>query len=448
MLKKVDAAHLLNLNFTFGLFSLILFYETFVIIWFRGVCMNVVKIKNKFCMSLVFVGISFISFVLLSCVSSEEKSPFYLLDPPENYSSAEINPLPGNFDQTAIDFVKNLKAGWNLGNTLDAIGGYWSPGLAMETSWGQPKASKELMVALKNSGITTVRIPVSWSRHLDDAFTIDSEWMARVKEVVDFALDAGLFVIINSHHDNEPDFYQLEEAYREQSVEFARRIWKQIALEFRNYDERLIFEFFNEPRMEGSRFEWGFDANKSIYKTAMTILQEMIQVALDEVRSSGSNNAKRFVMITAYAADIEATLSKLFQLPHDIIEDKFIISVHAYSPYSFAMQSPGERIFTKSFENELTRVFSLLETHFIKKGLPVIIGEYGATDKNNLKDRIKWFSHYCTLASNAGIPTILWDNGSLWEQGETYSENYGFFDRHNFKWFFPEILDAIIEAYK
>ena len=354
----------------------------------------------------------------------------------------------------AIDLVKEMKAGWNLGNTFDATGGDNS--LQSEISWGQPYTTKAMIDGLAASGIQTVRIPVSWSHHIIDAdYTIDPAWMTRVKEVVDWAIDDGLYVILNIHHDNYArdekmpplsGFYPTEENY-ENSANFVCNVWAQIALAFNNgYDQHLIFEVLNEPRLCGTEEEWYYNpASKKSYN-AMKILNKLNQGILDTIRASGGNNKNRLVAFPSLQASPDSAFSSAFKMPqdYDARNHRLILSVHMYTPYSFAMESPGIREYSDSVKREFTSIFKRLDEQYISKGYAVYIGEYGATNKNNLKDRVAWFHDFIKEAGAYGMPCILWDNG-IWEvEGQAYDEHYGFYNRSEQSWYFPDILNAII----
>ncbi len=227
-----------------------------------------------------------------------------------------------------------------------------------------------------------------------------------------------------------------------------RRIWKQIALEFRNYDEKLIFEILNEPRLVGYSNEWNWSDSDATLINAAAIIGELEQTALDTIRETGSNNENRYVMVTPYAASPRASFSNKFVIPNDSAEDKLIISVHAYTPYSFAMQDPGEKKFTDVHKREIDAFMDQLNEKFVKgKNIPVIIGEYGATNKNNLQDREAWFSYYVSKASSYGMRTVLWDNGN-WQvpASGSFSELYGYYNRTAQTCYFPTILAKILEA--
>ncbi|MBO4532818.1 MAG: glycoside hydrolase family 5 protein [Treponema sp.] len=361
---------------------------------------------------------------------------------------------------TGTELTAEMQVGWNLGNTFDATG---TTGMDSETSWGQPRTTRAMIDGLAASGIKTIRIPVSWHNHITDkkTYTISPEWMSRVKQVVDWAIEDGLYVIINAHHDNyekstkmlRGSGYYPNSTNLVESQRYLYNIWGQIATAFNNgYDEHLVFETMNEPRLAGTSCEWWYDGDSKC-QDAAKCLNEMNQTALDAIRSTGGNNTKRFVMCPSLAASENSATKTTFKMPQDIEGQtgRLILSVHAYTPYSFAMESPGETSFTMAHREELDNLFSKLKARFIDKGYPVIIGEYGATNKNNLQDRIAWFEYYVSKAKSNGIPCILWDNGvyqtRTTENGEPdYSEGYGYYDRINQQWYFPGILQAMLDA--
>lgn len=397
----------------------------------------------------MFILVTLLFITGTSCASSSSSSDTESSEllPEADYPSAPINPETADFSKTSLALVASMGAGWNLGNTLDATG---ATDITSETSWGQPVTTRAMMAALKASGIKTVRIPISWHTHVDSAFTIDPAWMARVKVVVDYALDEGLFVIINIHHDNDKAYYYPDAAHKSRSSEYVRRVWKQIALEFRNYDERLIFELLNEPRLVGYTNEWNWSDTDSKLIESAAVIGELEQTALTTIRATESNNSNRYVMITPYVASPWASASSAFSVPTDTVTDKLIVSVHAYTPYSFAMEDPGVNDFTAAHKGEIDSFMGKLNTKFVAgKKMPVIIGEYGATNKNNLTDREEWFSYYVGKASSYGMCTILWDNGNYQVPASgKYSELYGFYNRTAGTWYFPTILSAILGAIK
>ena len=224
-------------------------------------------------------------------------------------------------------------------------------------------------------------------------------------------------------------------------------MWAQIALAFNNgYDEHLIFETMNEPRLIGTKIEWSFAAGDSRHAEAQDMINKLNQVTVDVVRASGGNNAKRLIMMPGYAATPAAVLSEAFVLPTDTVENKLIVSVHMYTPFIFAGQSPGTKKFSVQFERENASTFRKLNQKFVQNGTAVIIGEYGAVNKENSEERVKWFTSFIRDSQAQGLPAVLWDNFK-WKINPDkvdYSEKFGFYDRRNIKWVFPEINEAIM----
>lgn len=339
----------------------------------------------------------------------------------------------------SVAFVSNLKLGWNLGNTLDATGGR---GLDSERSWGQPKTTKELIDYVKSVGFTTIRIPVSWGRHTDknNGYKIDEEWMNRVQEVVDYAVANDMYIILNAHHDNS--YYYPSDQKFNPSLMYMEAIWAQIAERFKDYDEKLIFESMNEPRLEGTDKEWWFAENDKEGVASIRVIMKLNQAFVDTVRATGGNNATRYLMVPSHAASVDTALNKVFEMPEDPA-NRMILSVHAYTPYDFAMNANGYSNWDGSKSYELN-FMNRLNEKFIENGVGVIIGEFGTTNKDNLQSRVNWSKEYTTKAAGYGISCILWDNGGT-NVGE---ENFGMIDRKNLKVYFPEVLDALLSGYE
>lgn len=356
--------------------------------------------------------------------------------------------------EEALEFAKNMKAGWNLGNTLDA----WNPGehnsLNSETCWSNPVTTKEMIDAVKNAGFTTIRIPVSWHNHLtetaDGGLKIDDDWLNRVKEVVDYAYEDGMFIIINIHHDNKPEGkfgYIPDEDGREQAKLYVNQIWTQVADYFKDYDEHLIFEALNEPRLTNdSSHEWWFEESNAHCKEAASVINELNQDFINVVRSSGGNNVNRYVMITGYCASLNALKSKQYVLPEDVASYKMMISLHSYTPYDFAL-NPDMSL--NQFDKQAAAldykyIVDTVNKKFLSQGVPVVLSEYGAMDKNgNLSDRVEFYNTYVAKMAAAGIPSIVWDNG-FFDSGDEY---FGLFDREALNFRYPEIVDAIVSQY-
>lgn len=331
-----------------------------------------------------------------------------------------------------IDLCEQITIGWNLGNTLDSTGGN---GLSSETSWGNPKATEKLILAVKEAGFNAVRIPTTWYNHMDSSYNVDAAWMDRVQEVVDYAYDNGMYVILNVHHENW-NFTSYDN--QKQAEKITKKLWKQIATRFKDYDYRLIFEGMNEPRMSGTQWEWNGGNQEG-----WDVVNSFNETFIETVRATGGNNEKRCLMLPSYAANIGA-FEKGMKIPDD---DYLIVSIHAYTPYNFAMNTGGGA--TDKFDkndgnstNELKWMSKLLYDKCISKGVGVIIGECGATDKGNLAERIEWAEYFPDVFGQYGIPVFLWDNGAF----GTGNEKYGLIDRNSCTWKYPTYIKALVKA--
>lgn len=342
------------------------------------------------------------------------------------------------FTDSSLEFAAKLKAGWNLGNTLDATG---SMGMQSEVSWGQPKATKELIDFVKESGFTSIRLPISWGLHTDgDDYAIDPEWMARIHEVVDWSIDAGLYVVINTHHDN--DFYYPTEEHLEKSLYFIDCIWSQVANEFRDYDEHLIFEAMNEPRLSDTDKEWYFNKGDAEGVEALACISALNQRFVDVVRSSGGNNTLRYLMLSGYAGNPDLTIDNNFEIATDPA-NHLLMSIHAYTPYDFAMNASGYRKWDKAYNSQFSFMDKAKE-YFIDKGIGVAITEMGATNKNNLQSRALWFYYYTQKASELNISCFVWDNGN----NAIGEECFAFLGRSSQTVLFPELLEGLTINYR
>ncbi len=366
-----------------------------------------------------------------------------------------------NADTEAI--LEDMGLGWNLGNSLDATGG---SGLDTETSWSNPKTTQVLIDKVKSLGFNTVRVPVSWGKHVSgDNYTIDSAWLARVKEVVDYCYKNDMYVILNIHHDTKSSesasgagYYPRSSAYSS-SEKFVTSVWSQVAEYFKDYDYHLIFETLNEPRLIGTGYEWWFNKWNipSEVKDAIDCINKLNQKAVDTIRNTGSNNKGRLIMCPGYDASIDGATVSGFKLPTDISGNKnrIAVSVHAYSPYNFAMNvgSGSTSTYTSSIKNELQDLFSTLKSNFRDKGIPVVIGEFGSTDKNNTAERVKWATDYTALAKKNNIPCVLWDNNAFAVyNGNSIvlnSEYHGYINRKNNTVTSPakDVIEALMKPY-
>ncbi len=318
----------------------------------------------------------------------------------------------GYIEESAFTAVKNMKTGWNLGNTLDSNSyvaiwdsqknqwydnwastkedekGWmvkWNKGLiTWETGWGQPKTSNEIIALVKNLGFDSVRMPVTWGEHISADGTIDPEWMARVKECVDYVIANDMYCIINLHHDGGASGWikACESSWNQYKERFGN-IWTQIATEFKDYDERLIFESMNEVLNE--KANWNPNASES--KAANVYINKWNQLFVDSVRATGGNNQTRNLVVMTYAGAGDANvLANDFALPTDSVKDHLIIEVHNYSPHGFTWSDATWTVMTaiwneKSHGSVLDREIGLLSQKAKEFNAPIIIGEYAAFPK-------------------------------------------------------------------
>lgn len=371
--------------------------------------------------------------------------------------------IPGN---TSVQMAKNMGAGWNLGNTLDATGDWEDgnkvfhsdkKGLETETGWGMPKTTEVMISAIKAAGFKTIRIPVSWHNHITDKtnYTIDSTWMVRVKTIVDWAYNKDMCVIINIHHDNLKESQlsgncgfalSKDSTLQNQSKAYIEKVWTQIATAFADYDNKLIFEVLNEPRDvdgEVTGNEWWCNQ-----KSIMDIITSYEQVAINAIRAVPGNK-NRFIMVPGYAASgSDGSILALYTMPTDSASDKLLLSTHAYSPYQFAMSDATDNVFGDDDKGSLDYMFNYLKTNYTDKGIGVVMGEASASDKDNTAERVKWTTYYFTKAREAGIPVVLWDNMVIVQNGGDINsgECHGYYNRNTNKWFFPEIMEAMMDA--
>lgn len=346
----------------------------------------------------------------------------------ENKEENDVN------SKTPAEFVAEMTVGWNLGNSFDAWGG---SGLEDETHWGNPKTTKEMIDAVHEKGFDCIRIPITWYDHMGPApdYTVDESWMARVEEVVNYALDDGMYVMINSHHEEEwriPD-----NAHIDAVDEQHRALWLQIAERFKDYDEHLIFEGLNEPRVKGGENEWNGGT-----KEVRDCVNRLNQSFVDTVRSTGGNNAERLLIVTTVADSPMPDAINDLVIPED---DHIAVAIHAYTPYDFTFVSDASiDVWDGSRKSDIDWMFSNLKTRFIDKGIPVLMTEYGAVNKNGNDEAVcAWVNYYLNKAKELGIPCFWWDNNQYTAGNEFFS----IFNRNDLTWCRESVADEIMSVY-
>lgn len=333
-----------------------------------------------------------------------------------------------NSFQSASEIVKNINVGWNLGNSLDA---HKTGNDDSETGWGNPRTTKEIIDAVKNAGFNTIRIPVTWYEHMQSD-KINKEWLDRVQQVVDYAIADNMYVIINVHHDG---MEWLNPTYDQQDSDSALliSIWKQISQRFASYNDHLLFEGLNEPRVVNTAEEWNGGTQEE-----REVINNYLKKFVDTVRSTGGNNSERILIVTTHAASVTSSAVNGLVVPDD---NRLIVSVHSYAPWDFAGsdETCNDRDWgTEEDKKDLDNCFDMLKSKFTDKGIPVIIGEFGADNKNNDADRAVWYEYYISSAKKRGIKCIVWDNGN--------PDEFGLLNRNNCTWYNPSLIQAIIRG--
>ena len=344
--------------------------------------------------------------------------------------------FPKYEETSSTEFAQSIGRGWNLGNTFDACEKFSEEkaGLETETMWGNPETTKELFAFVKECGFDSVRIPVTWSQHLSDTddYTIDPLWLDRVNDVVDFALECDLKVILNTHH--EDAFWLItDEENKEVSREILCKVWLQLCDRFAQYGENLIFETMNEPRVANAEDEWQGNAE------SRAVVNYLNLAALETIRKSGGKNAERFVLIPTYAASgLDENIDAL-ELPED---DRVIVSVHYY--YKTAHQSEfadNEKQWSTFEKISLYNTFRRMQKRYVSKGYGVCLSEFGWTDRDNTENLSVNAGYYVSLAEKFGYSLLVWDNG-ITDKDSIHS--FGIIDRRELRVAYPGYLQAIV----
>lgn len=352
--------------------------------------------------------------------------------------------------ETAVQAVRNMGVGLNLCATFEELpyDGY------NKADRNDPSSFENMYNAVTNNltmtttytaGFRSIRIPVTWFLHMDDpGSTIDKVWLDRIEEVVNMALDAGLYCIINMHHDTGQHsskgswLFADWGNYSTLSADF-KNIWKQIAERFKDYDYRLLFESYNELLDENKN--WFAPASENGYKAANALNQDFVNT----VRQTGGRNATRNLIVTTYSASTWEVALKAFVMPMDILPDHLAVQIHSYLPAKFVTAKEDHREeFYESDIVEIDEMFALVKRHIIDRGYPCVLGEYGAYPRkkadgslNRAHDihRGRHAAVYARRCLELGIAPMYWYNPM-----ETYHRQWG-------KWTFEPVKDSLIKAY-
>ncbi|WP_264565806.1 cellulase family glycosylhydrolase [Flavobacterium sp. N3904] len=340
------------------------------------------------------------------------------------YPSYNTNPLPADatgMASNAVELASKIKLGWNIGNTLEATGG--------ETAWGNPKVTKALIDLVKANGFNAIRIPCSWNQNLANTSTaqIKTEWLNRVKEVVQYCVDNDMYVIVNTHWDGGWLENNCTEAKKAENNAKQKAFWEQIATSLRGFDEHLLFASANEPNVDNA--------------TQMAVLTSYHQTFIDAVRATGGKNANRTLIVQGPSTDIEKTNKLMLTLPTDNVASRMMVEVHYYTPYQFCLMDKdadwGKMFYywganyhsttdtahnsTWGEEADLDKFFLSMKTQFVSKGIPVILGEFGAIRRDltgddltlHLNSRAYYLKYVVKQAKANGLIPFYWDAGNM-----------------------------------
>ncbi len=352
-------------------------------------------------------------------------------------------PSPASLESlgTPQEVVQLLAPGINLGNTLDAVNTWGSPPYSesQETVWGNPVANQAIFDGYAAAGFKSVRIPVSWDQYSQADATIAPFWLARVKEVVDYARNAGLYVIINVHHDAlTPD-----NANKDAHTAKLKSYWTQIGDYFKDYDNHLLFAGTNEVHMP--------DVWTAPTAENCAVQNGFNQAFVDAVRDTGGNNGSRSLVVQLYVTNIDwgPELCNQDVLPTDTISDRLMVEMHWYDPFDFTINGDNLNIWqwgalatdpsaveTWAHEAHSRAEFDKAKTTFTDKGVPVIMGEFGAYPKasgagKGVETYTNYWAQYNTFASVARNIVPMW-----WDTGAIIDRNTGAVKQ-------PDLLDAL-----
>lgn len=353
-----------------------------------------------------------------------------------------IEPDSTGMSSDAMELAARINLGFNIGNTLEAIGG--------ETAWGNPKITKTFINSVKSYGFNAIRLPASWDQYSDpETAEIDQVWLDRVKEVVQYCVDNEMYVLLNIHWDGGWLEENITPEKQEQVNAKQKAFWQQIAGHLRDFDEHLMFASANEPNIQ--------DATQT---TQMPILHSYHQTFIDAVRATGGRNSYRVLVVQGPSTDIERTNNLMTSLPTDEVPDRMMLEVHTYTPYPFTIMEKDEdwgtmfyywgngnhsdiesdRNATWGEEGLLMEQFQALKSNFVDKGVPVLLGEYLAIHRTNVADpekhnasRLDWIKFVTQIAKENGVLPFVWDTG-------------GIIDRSNNNIKDREALDALLEG--
>ena len=347
-------------------------------------------------------------------------------------------------EESAAQAVKNMGIGTNFGNCTDVVAMWMNMNsnsvTDFEKAWGQEPTTKPMVDFLKKNGFNSVRIPVTWFQHMKADGTVDEDWMNRIQEIVDYVIDNGMYCILNIHHDTGADsddvkhWIKADEANYKENKEKFEYLWTQIATRFKNYDQHLVFEGYNE--MLDADNTWNAPKSASSYKG----LNGYAQSFVNAVRATGGNNETRNLIVNTYAAANGDEVLNNLTIPTDKVEGHIAVEVHTYAPWDWFTKGKWDA----SCSKEIADMFTRLNSKFISKGIPCIIGEYGthgskSVSKTSSASEIQAAADQAAdivkQAKAYGVATFYWM--SIFDGT----------DRSVPQWTLPTVVEAMKKAY-
>ena len=333
-------------------------------------------------------------------------------------------------DLSASELTVLMGNGINLGNTMEAYGhislGTEAPVSSYETLWSQPVTTQEMITGMKNAGFDTLRIPVAWTNAMDyesGDYTIREDYLNRVEEIINYALNENMYVVVNDHWDGSwwGMFGSASEETRQKAWDLYTSMWTQIAERYKEYSDYLIFESANEEL--GNRLndtdvaaDSGTLSADECYEMTLKINQKFVDI----VRGTGGNNESRFLLIAGYNTDVDMTTDDRYIMPTDPANEvnKLILSVHYYTPWGYCGNESLSLWGTKRNYGEMNSLLESL-TKFTDQGYGVIIGEYGVLVKSDgtlKKNAALYYKNFLDNCDLYNFCPLLWDCNNLYNR--------------------------------
>lgn len=379
--------------------------------------------------SLKWMMILFFGLLLVGCSEDENENPNAenpIEESTNDPQAASVEAIPGEIrNMTSADLVAEMGVGWNLGNSLDTKD-------SDKTAWGNPLPNEAIIDQVFNMGFRTLRVPVTWNWDMQSTapYTINEDFLNQVQETVNYGISKGMHVMINVHHDE--DWLRPTNADAPIATPRLASLWTQIANRFEPYGDKLIFETLNETRLLNSPEEWSGGTAEG-----RAVLNDFHEAAVNAIRATGGNNAERHLMVSTYAASTLPVAMDALEIPNN--DERVIISLHTYFPWQFTGEENGgtPNWGTAQERADLEAEFDYIRNKWVvEEGRAVILGEWGARDRNNLSMREGYAQFYVEESLERGLLPIVWDDGL----------GFRLLDRPNLDWHFPSLAETIVEA--